>query len=60
MNVPRHFRRTRPAHEPIRITPEDHDIAAWHDLTDAEWADMSTLARVDHREEFARAKGLAA
>jgi len=53
------FRRTRPALEPVRITPEDRLIAATFDMSPAEWADLSSLARVDHREEFYRANGLA-
>ena len=54
-----HRTRTRPTDEPVRVLPGDVTIAAWHGLTVAEWADMSTLARVDHREEFHRAHGLA-
>ena len=54
-----HFKRTRPAHEPVRITPEDRLIAATFDMSPAEWADLAPLARVDHREEFYRANGLA-
>lgn len=55
----RTFKRTRPAHEPVRITPEDAQIAATFAMSPAEWADLSSLARVDHREEFYRANGLA-
>jgi len=56
---PAHRARTRPVTELVRITPEDARIASWDGLDAAGWAELPSLARVDKREAFYQAQGLA-
>jgi len=60
------FKRRRPAHRDElaptptpKISVPDLLVARWHGLTPEQWADLSTLAKVDHREAYSHAWGLA-
>jgi hypothetical protein len=59
------FKRRSPAHraEPrsIPAAPSVPDllIARWHELTPEEWNDLPHLAKVDHRESYFHAWGMA-
>ena len=37
---------------------QDRHVAAFHGIKDADWIHLSSLAKVDHREAFWKAKGL--
>ena len=65
MNWFKHLRpsyrtRTRPAHEPVRITKEDLIVATHWGFTRAEWAELPNDVRVAKRDQFDRVKGLGA
>jgi len=63
MEVIRFFRSRRPQPATVqqfsREDIQDLIILRWHDLTPEEWDDMPALAKVDHREAFYRARGMA-
>ena len=63
MNIPKFFRSRRPkpatVHQLSREDIQDLVILRWHDLTPEQWDDMPALAKVDHREAFYRARGMA-
>ncbi|MGK3957853.1 hypothetical protein ACLKOZ_16875 [Arthrobacter sp. R4] len=42
-----------------KISTADADIAEWYGLTLTQWDGMSALAKVDKREGYAQARGLA-
>lgn len=42
-----------------RISTADAEIAEWYGLTLTQWDGMSSLAKVDKREGYAQARGLA-
>jgi hypothetical protein len=54
----RHAHRAELAHAP-KISVPDLLVARWHGLTPEQWGDLSTLAKVDHREAYSHAWGLA-
>jgi hypothetical protein len=53
------FRRRRPTPAPPRIAIEDIRVIAHCGLTLDEWDAMSSLGKVDMREGFYQAQGLA-
>jgi hypothetical protein len=53
-------RRPEPATMPNQITPEDRLIAALAGYTPEQWGALSSLARVDMREDFYCSRGLGA
>lgn len=53
-----HFKRTRPKHEPVRITPQDHVIAEHWGYTDKQWSDLDPWVRVNKRDQFYSEAGL--
>ena len=58
MNMPKFFRSRRPKHAAIpapKLDVRDLLVARWHGLTPDEWCDLPSLAKVDHRETYARA-----
>lgn len=42
-----------------KLSVHDTLVARWHGLTPEQWADLSALAKVDHREAYSHAWGLA-
>jgi hypothetical protein len=65
MNWFKHLRpsyrtRTRPAHEPVRIHPQDRIVADHWGYTEPEWAELPNDVRVAKRDQFDRVKGLGA
>ena len=62
MNIIKRFRRRPQPATVQQLSREDIQdliILRWHDLTPEEWAALPVLAKVDHREAFYRAKGMA-
>ena len=55
----RTFKRTRPKHEPVRITPQDRIIADHWGYTEDEWSRLANEVRVAKRDQFSRVAGLA-
>ena len=50
----------RPARvEPAGTSPEDTAIAHWHGYNVAQWGALPALVKVDKRESFYQARGLA-
>jgi hypothetical protein len=57
---PKHQLAPQPTPAPVRPSPEDRLVLQHFNFTEAQWANMSPLAKVDHREEFFWAQGMAA
>ena len=61
MRLPKYFRARRPKH--VATTPTlpvaELLITRWHGLTPEQWNDLPALVKVDHREAYFRAWGLA-
>jgi len=58
----KHFRKRRPVVQVRQLSREeiaDLLVARWHGITPDEWAQLPALVKVDHRETYARAWGLA-
>lgn len=55
------FKRNRPKHSTATPATSIHDvlILRWHGMTLAEWDALPVLAKVDCREEYYRARGMA-
>jgi len=56
------FKRRRPAVSVQQLSREDIQellILRWHGLTPEQWSDLPALVKVDHRESYYRAWGLA-
>ena len=63
MNIIKRFRRRSSPNVTVqqlsREEIRDLLILRWHNLTPEEWDGLPVLAKVDHREAFYRAKGMA-
>lgn len=55
------FKRNRPTHlaEPVKLSVQDLLVARWFGLTPEQWNDMPAIAKVDKRESYAQAWGMA-
>jgi hypothetical protein len=51
-------RRPKPAPAPARLHVQDALIASWHGLNEAQWHELPSLVKADHRESYHRAWGV--
>jgi len=62
MRMPKFFRNRRPKNHVQQLSREDIQellILRWHGLTPEQWNDLPALVKVDRRESYFRAWGLA-